>query len=258
MILQALNLSFRYTSQPLLEETSFSVQEGELLCILGPNGSGKTTLLKCLNRILRPQGGQVLVDGQDCRTMGANTLARKLGWVPQHETASRITVYDLVLLGRKPYFRFGPTALDHEQVASAIALLGLDPLALRFADELSGGEFQLVQIARALAQNPRLILFDEPTSNLDISNQHHLLKKIKGLVQDGHSAAIICLHDINLALRYADRFLLLKAGQIQAAGTAEIIQPDIIRTVYGLETHVVEVSGVPIVIPVDQTRKFDK
>ena len=250
MIIRAQGLSFSYDSVPVIRDASFSVREGMLLSILGPNGSGKTTLLKCLNRVLEPKGGTVLIDGQDTRGPGRAKIAGKLGWVPQHGEASRMKVYDLVLLGRKPRFGWGPAAIDHELTMSAIRTLGLESLALRYADELSGGEFQMVQIARALALQPRAVLLDEPTSNLDISNQHRLMRKIGSLVLAGAGAAVMTMHDINLALRYSDSFLLLKDGLIHAAGGREILTPEAIRTVYDMETTVVEAGGYPMVIPV--------
>jgi len=250
MILQVCDLSFRYTSRPLLEHTSFGLREGEILAILGPNGAGKTTLLKCINRILTPRGGSISIDGQDSRQMSRNSLARRVGWVPQHGEPSRITVYDMVLLGRKPHFRFSPGLVDHQHALAAIELLGLGPLALRFADELSGGEFQLAQIAQAVAQEPRVVLFDEPTSSLDISNQHHLMAKIRSLVHGSRRAAILTMHDINLALRYADSFLLMKQGRIHAAGGREIVEPEAIRAVYDLDTLLVQAGGHPLVVPV--------
>ncbi len=159
-------------------------------------------------------------------------------------------VYDHVLLGRKPHFKWGPGKEDHRSAMDAIGMLGLESLALRYADELSGGEFQMVQIARALAQDPRAILFDEPTSSLDISNQHRLMGTIRTLIHAGSRSAVMTMHDINLALRYSDKFLLLKDGRILAAGGREIIDPEAIRAVYGMEARVVEAGGYPLVVPV--------
>ncbi|MFW6207637.1 MAG: ABC transporter ATP-binding protein [Spirochaetota bacterium] len=249
MILQVDGLNFRYNSVPTIRDITLSVREGEILSILGPNGAGKTTLLKCLNRVLTPRGGTVLIDGKDAREMGRNSLARKMGWVPQRGEASRMKVYDLILLGRKPHFKWGPGTQDHQQTMQAIRMLGLAHLSLRYADEISGGEFQLVQIARAMAQEPRAVLFDEPTSSLDISNQHHLMGKIQSIIHTAPRAAVMTMHDINLALRYSDKFLLLKAGRIWAAGGREVISPAAIRAVYNMDAHIVEAKGHTLVIP---------
>lgn len=250
MILNANGLSFRYKSSPVIENASFSLQEGEVLSLLGPNGAGKTTLLKCLNRILVPQGGSVLLDGTDSRTMSTEEIARKIGWVPQHSKATRMKVYDLILLGRKPFFHWAPSKKDHEIVEDAIKIMDIENLAMRYADEISGGEFQLVQIVRVLAQRPKIILFDEPTSSLDISRQHQLMSKIVSLIHSNTTASVITMHDINLALRYSDKFILLKDGYIHAAGGREIITPEIIKSVYNMDAEITEACGQPVVIPV--------
>ena len=249
MILNVHGLDFRYTSVPIIQDVSFSVREGEILSILGPNGAGKTTLLKCINRVLSPRSGTVLIDGGDAREMSRNKIARKIGWVPQRGEVSRMKVYDLILLGRKPHFRWGPGEEDHTHTRKAIRLLGLDSLSMRYADELSGGEFQMVQIARAMAQEPRVILYDEPTSSLDISNQYRLMTKIGQLIHSSPRAAIMTMHDLNLSLRYSDKFLLLKEGRICAAGGREIITSETIEKVYSMDARVVQAGGFPVVLP---------
>ena len=250
MILSVNGLEFQYNSHPVISDVSFEIYEGEILSILGPNGAGKTTLLKCLNRILTPKSGEILVDGSNTADMSRAGLARRIGWVPQHGEASRMKVYDLILLGRKPYFRWDPGKEDHIRVEKAIRLLGIEALAMRYADEISGGEFQLVQIARALTQDPRVILFDEPTSSLDITNQHRLMNRIQGLIHEGPRAAIMTMHDLNLALRYSDKFILLKDGCIRAVGQSSVITPENILEVYGMEAQVTEACGHPLVVPV--------
>ena len=249
MILNAFGLNFRYRSLPVIQDASFRVEKGEILSILGPNGAGKTTLLKCLNRILAPQSGAVMIDGKDARHMGPGMIARKIGWVPQNGEKSRMKVYDLILLGRKPYFRWAPGKEDHAQVEKAIELMGIESLSMRYADELSGGEFQLVQIVKALAQSPRVILFDEPTSSLDISHQHLLMSRIVSLIHSEPMAAVMTVHDINLALRYSDKFLLLKDGIVCAAGDRSIITPENIDMAYNMEVSVAEACGYPVVVP---------
>ncbi len=250
MILKVAGLSFRYTSSPLIRDTHFAVEEGEILTILGPNGEGKSTLLKCLNRVLSPQEGTVLVDDQNLKKLNLPQIARRVSWVPQQSETSRMKVYDLILLGRKPRFTWGPGKEDHRQVEKALNLLGIEHLALRYADELSGGELQLVQIARALAQEPRVILFDEPTSSLDISNQHRLMPRIQSIIHGEKRAAVMTMHDINLALRYSDKFLLLKEGRVSAIGGREIINDASIEEVYKMKSRVVEAAGHPVVVPV--------
>ncbi|MDC7125130.1 MAG: ABC transporter ATP-binding protein [Spirochaetales bacterium] len=250
MILEVDNLEFSYSNVDVIRDVSFMVEEGEIVSILGPNGTGKTTLLKCLNRILEPKNGCVIVDGHDAAVLGHINLSRKIGWVPQHGNASRMKVYDLILLGRKPYFRWSPSIEDYKKVEEAICLMGIEELSMRYADEISGGEFQLVQIVRALAQNPRVILFDEPTSSLDIAHQHQLMTRIRTLIHSSPMAAVLTMHDLNLALRYCDKFILLKDGHIFASGGRDIINSENIREVYNMEADIIEAGGFPLVVPV--------
>ena len=250
MILDINSVSFTYKSTPIIEDITFSVGEGELVALLGRNGAGKTTLLKCLNRILSPQMGTVMVEGVDTKSMRPLQIARTMSWVPQRAEAAAMTVFDLVLLGRKPHFSWSPTQRDYDTVEEALATVGIAHLALRSANELSGGELQLVQVARALAQDPRIILFDEPTSSLDIHNQYRLMKTIRSIIEDGGRSAILAVHDLNLALRYSQRFILLKEGRIFAAGGREIITEATIGAVYDIDVRVIEVEGHPTVVPV--------
>ena len=249
MILLIDGLEFRYNSASVIRDVTFTVSEGEVLTILGRNGAGKTTLLKCINHILSPRGGSVRIDGIDIGDLQPIEIARKIGWVPQRGDMSRMKVYDLILLGRKPYFRWNPSPDDYRKVEEAIRMLGIEDISLRYADELSGGEFQLVQIVRALAQDPRVILFDEPTNSLDIRNQHHLMAKMQAIIHNSPRAAVMTMHDINLALRYSDKFLLLKDGCISAAGDRSIITPEHIQKVYDMRVSVVEAGGYPMVVP---------
>lgn len=249
MRLKIQGLTFSYNSMPVINDISFEVVEGEILTILGRNGSGKTTLLTCINRILPCNTGTVYIDNLDTKNMSLVEIARKIGWVPQRSDVSKMKVYDLVLLGRKPHFRWNPTKDDYHRVEEAIKIMELEDIALRYADEVSGGEFQLVQIVRAVAQDPRVILFDEPTSNLDMSNQHRLMKKVQSIIHSCPRAAVMTMHDINLALRYSDKFLLLKDGYIFAAGDKKVITEETIQHVYDMEVHLVEAGGYPVVVP---------
>ncbi|PKL29356.1 MAG: iron ABC transporter ATP-binding protein [Spirochaetae bacterium HGW-Spirochaetae-2] len=249
MILRIQGVDFHYKSVSVIKDVSFAVVEGEVFTILGRNGAGKTTLLKCLNHILSPQGGAVWLDGIDTRDMRPVDIARRIGWVPQRGDISRMTVYDLILLGRKPYFRWSPTQDDYRKVEEAIDMLGIGDISLRYVDELSGGEFQLVQIVRALAQDPRVILLDEPTGSLDIRNQYRLMEKLGHIIHNHPRAAVMTMHDINLAIRYSDKFLLLKDGCICSAGDRSIITPENIREVYDMPVSVVEAGGYPLVVP---------
>ena len=250
-MLEVKSLSFAYRcGRQILENISFTVPTGACLAVLGNNGAGKSTLLGCLARLLRPQRGRVLVDGEDLLGMEAGQAARTVALVSQFAPASRLTVYDMVLLGRKPYLKWDFTAADRALTEEALERLDLSELALRYADRLSGGEGQKVQLARALVQQPRLLLLDEPTSSLDLRSQYEVLGLVSQLCRERGLTAVAVLHDLNLALRFCDCFLLLHGGSVYARGDASVVTPKAIRDVYGMEAAVRQVDGVPVVVPV--------
>jgi len=182
MILSVRGLKFRYPSRPVFENIDFSVMKGDCLAVLGTNGAGKSTLLKCLNRILQPQSGVVCILEEEVFKLSLTELAQRVGYVAQKHESPRNTVFDAVLLGRKPYIKWDVTDRDLEVTNQVLKLLELEEYSLRYLDELSGGELQKVVIARALAQEPDLLLFDEPTSNLDLKNQLEVINLIKKVV----------------------------------------------------------------------------
>ena len=249
-MLEVKSLSFAYRcGRQILEDVSFSVPGGACLAVLGNNGAGKSTLLGCLAGLLRPRTGRVLVDGEDLLAMDAGRTARTVALVSQFAPASRLTVYDMVLLGRKPYLKWDFTAADRAMTEEALERLGLSGLALRYADRLSGGEGQKVQLARALVQRPKLLLLDEPTSSLDLRSQYEVLGLVSRLCREQGITAVAVLHDLNLALRFCHRFLLLHGGRVYAQGDASVVSPKAIRDVYGMEAAVRELDGVPVVLP---------
>jgi iron complex transport system ATP-binding protein len=249
MFLEVNGIEFSYGSTPTLENVSFSVERNEVVTLLGPNGVGKTTLLKCLNKVLEPRGGTVMVDGDDVYMISRREAAKRMGYVPQRGEVSRMTVFDAVLLGRRPYIDWDATEKDLKLTGRVIELMGLKEMSLRYVDEISGGEYQLVQIARALAQQPDVILMDEPTSSLDISNQHMIMRTVRKIVQRNPMAAVMTIHDLNLAVRYSDKFVMMHGGKIFAAGGHEVITPENIRSAYHVDAIVERVNGIPIIIP---------
>lgn len=249
MTLSVDNIAFGYASRALIKDITFQVQQNEILAIMGPNGVGKTTLLKCLHHILTPQRGTVFIGDENMRKMHRKERARQMGYVVQNGERSQITVYDLLLLGRKVYFTWVPSEYDHQVVSSTLALLGLSHLALRSVHTVSGGEFQMVQIARALVQEPRVLLLDEPTSNLDLANQHRVLSLVEHIVKLRPIVAVMTSHDINLSIRYADRFVFMRDGLIYASGGKEVITAEIISAVYGINVHIGYINGIPFVVP---------
>ncbi len=250
MILSINGIEFSYNSRKVLDDISFGVSPNEIMTILGPNGVGKTTLLKCINRIHHPKAGSILIEEEDIMKMDLQNVARRVGYVPQHCEKGRLTAYDAILLGRRPHITWNTSDSDLKKVDAAIKRLGMQELAMRYIDEMSGGELQKVSVARALVQEPRLMLLDEPTSSLDLKNQQEILRIIREVVR-GHSvSAVMTMHDINTALRFSDKFILLKEGHIYAAGGHEVVTPDSIRDVYGVDVHVEIFNNSPVVIPV--------
>ncbi len=247
MGLQVEHVSFGYTQTDILADVSLTVEPGKMLALLGPNGTGKTTLLKCISRILEPRNGRTLIDGEDISKMSAKKRARYVGYVPQ--SAAMIfpsTVADTVLTGRMPYVDFQLTQQDKEIAFSVIERMGLEEMAFQSINRLSGGERQRVFIARALAQEPRVLLLDEPTSSLDLKNQLLTLQIIRQLVQERELAAVISIHDLNLAAMFCNSVLMLKDASVFSYGEPKkVISVEHIREVYGVETAVDYEQGIP-------------
>jgi iron complex transport system ATP-binding protein len=250
MILSVEGLAFNYPSRTVLQDISFSISRGDFLAILGVNGAGKSTLLKCINRVLKPHAGTVFIKDDEAMKLCRRELAKRIGYVAQRHESARTTVFDAVLLGRKPYIQWEASGNDLEIAYDALKMLELEEYALRYLDELSGGEHQKVMIARALAQKPDILLLDEPTSSLDLKNQLEVAGIIKKVVKEQQMAAVVTMHDLNLAIRFADRFLLLKNGTIFAAGGLEVMTPENIESVYSVPVRIKRIEEVPVVIPV--------
>lgn len=250
MILEVNGVEFQYQSKEVLKDIKFHLKKNEILAILGPNGVGKTTLLKCMNAILKPKSGTILVDKEDVLKLEQIDIARRMGYVPQRCEPARLTAFDAILLGRMPHIKWNIAPEDIMIVESTIKKLNLEEMALRYIDELSGGELQKVGIARAIAQDPKLLLLDEPTSSLDLKNQLEILNIIRDVVRNENVSAVMTMHDLNLAFRYSDKFLFLKNGTIFAAGSMSDITPQIIEEVYGVPVSIQNFQGVSVVIPV--------
>ncbi len=250
MSLKIKDLHFSYKDNPVLKDVAFSIKKGDYLAVLGTNGAGKSTLLKNLNAILSPDLGQVYLNNLDTSNISRNDLAKSFAYVPQSHDNDKITVFDAVLLGRKPYIKWDVSSQDLKLVEDTLELLDLTAFSMTYTDQLSGGELQKVVIARALVQQPEILLLDEPTSNLDLKNQIEVLELTKSIVDSQSLAAVVSIHDLNLALRYANKFLLLKDGKIYDFGDKSIINSKSIKAVYGVDVVIEKYLDKLVVIPI--------
>ncbi len=250
VILEVGGMSFRYPSLDVIDNVSFSVESGKCVAILGMNGVGKSTMLKCINRILNMSEGAVMFGDKSLEDLSSNDLAKEVSYVTQKAIFPNTTVFDTVLLGRKPYIVWDSTKSDHEKVKAVLRELSLENYALRNVNYMSGGEAQKVAIARAIVQETNLMLLDEPTSNLDLKNQLEVVNIIRNVVKERNVAAIVTMHDINLALRFADEFIMLKDRKIHAIGGPESVTPESIKEVYGVDVRIEEIGGHTVVVPI--------
>ena len=250
MMLTVSGIHFSYNSHPALSDIDFSLKQGQVLGVLGVNGAGKSTLLKCLNRILQPQQGTVLLEKADVLQMDQRDVAKRMGYVPQRHSDPRLTVYEAVLLGRKPHICWTVGPADYAVVETLLRQMELIHLSQRPVCDLSGGEVQKVMIARALAQSPRVLLLDEPTSNLDIKNQLEVMGMIRRIVRKQGLSAVISIHDLNLALRFSDAFLFLREHRVHALHARDALTAKTIAEVYGVAVTLVHVGDHVLVAPI--------
>lgn len=242
-------VSFSYRGMDaVLRNITVQESAGHCLALLGNNGAGKSTFLKCLNHILPAKDGVIEVDGLNIRQATRSEIAKRMAYVEQHTHADILTVYDTVLLGRKPHIKFAPTEEDYQIVEAAIHRMHLEKLALRNVNELSGGELQKVALARALAQKPRVLLLDEPTASLDLCNQHEVMKVVSDIARDNNILVVVVIHDLNLALKYCDRFMLIRNGEVYSYGDKSTITEKAIMEVYGVDTTVTDINGNRVVV----------
>jgi iron complex transport system ATP-binding protein len=260
--LRVLEVSFSYGAREVLKDVTMSLRGGEFVGLMGPNGSGKTTLLKVINSVLKPKEGVVLVNELDVSRLTARDVAKLFGVVGQeYETSLGFTALDVVLMGRNPHLRRfkGETKRDYEVALEAMRLTNTLHLAERLFNELSGGEKQRVVIARALAQEPKILLLDEPTSHLDVNNQIEVLGLLRRLCRERGVLVIAVVHDFNLAAYYCDKVILMKNGEIFAMGApSEVLTPSNIEAVFGVKVLVQKhpLTGLPFVIPMPRPREL--
>lgn len=251
------NLHFSYYKKPkssgdyVLQGINLEFGQGEITALLGPNGSGKSTLIRLCCGMLVPDDGRVEIKGEKAVNFSSRELAKFLGYVPQNSNDTfGTTVYEYILLGRRPYIRWKVGQEDRQIVEEVIAELGIEKLAERSTRELSGGERQKVEIARALAQEPEILLLDEPTASLDINHQHEVLRKVQELKENEGLTIVVVLHDLNHACRFAERMALLHEGRIMSSGRPDrVITPENVRRAYGIEVDIINQKGLNYVIP---------
>ena len=258
--IRADELGFRVEAKALLERVRLHADQGQLVGLIGPNGAGKSTLLRAIAGVLRPQEGSVWLEGEELNSMPARDVASRMALVPQIAPYTHgFTARELVLMGRYPHLgRFRIEGAADEQIArEAMELTETEEFAERTLDTLSGGERQRVFVSRALAQQPRVLLLDEPTANLDVLHKLRVLDLVRGLVDEGLTA-VAAIHDLGMAARYCDRLVLLSEGRVLAEGTPdEVLAPDIIEAAFGVRSAVYPdpVTGslvVSLIAPADE------
>jgi len=252
MELNVNGVCFCYGSREILHDVELEAKSGEVLAVIGANGAGKSTLIRCINRILKPQKGTVFLDGKELSSFTAKERACMLGYVPQTaKDVFSLNVMETVLMGRKPHISWGVGKKDLKIVNSILLRMGLKQFVERYLYELSGGERQKVLIARALAQEPEVLLLDEPTSNLDVRHQLEVMELIQSIAREQKKCVIIVVHDLNLAARFADKILMLKGGVVFAAGKAQdVLTTENIKDVYGVDSMIINTKLGPYVITV--------
>lgn len=257
------DLEFAYSSTPVLHDVVLDLDGAQFISIVGPNGVGKSTLIHCMNKVLKPTGGTVLLNDEDVSEMKLKEVAKIIGYVPYTSTDTfPLTVVDTVLMGRSPHTGWRPKEKDLDIVYGILKMLSIVDLADRPFNELSAGQHQKVMLARGLAQDPQILLLDEPTSNLDIRHQLEVTSILKELSVHRDLLVIMISHDINIASKFSDKMIMLKDGTIYAAGSPEeVITEENIREVYGVESEILMSDGRPHVVlkmPVDWEEQLAK
>ena len=248
-MLEIKNLSFSYLKkgQETIDDISFNLDTKQIGIVLGKNGSGKSTLFKNILGIVSPKKGEISLNNEDLTKLSKIQRAKRISYVPQEINFGSLSVYDSVLSGRLSHFGFIPSYEDEKKVNEVLEEMNLKHLALKNVNELSGGERQKVAIARALVQEPKLLIFDEPTGNLDIANEQLILKETRKLVQNKDISILISIHDLNLALDFGDKFFFLKDGKLIHEGNKEIFTKEVIKNTFGIDVEIGEINNKKVI-----------
>lgn len=244
------DLHFRYSKggKSVLSGASLELQQGEIGILLGKNGSGKTTFFKNILGIEKPLKGKITFAGENLLKMNRRDRAKRIAYVPQHIHFGDLTVLDSVLMGRISHFGMKAGVQDYIAVEKILEDMGLTEFAGRSAEALSGGEKQKIAIARAMAQEPKLMVFDEPTGNLDIANEHLIIEEARKLAREKNIAILSSLHDLNQALYFGDKFFLMKEGRVKYAGGKEIITEEVIRDIFDIDVKIVTINNQKVIL----------
>lgn len=248
--IKAEDLGASYGDNVIWKHINLDINEPGLISILGPNGVGKSTFMYTINKILEPSSGRILLDGTDVLELGYKDIAKKVAYVPQASGETfAMTVMDTVLMGRYPHSGYSVTLEDLEIAADCLQKMHMGEFALRNFNELSAGQHQRVMIARGLAQQPDLLMLDEPTSNLDIYHQIYTMRLLRDVAHERNMTVLIICHDLNIASRFSDRVIVFRKGSVYADGTAqEVLTEDTIFNVYNVKADIQMVDGRPYVI----------
>lgn len=256
MRIELRDLAFRYKTNTVFEHVSHTLDSVRFCCLIGPNGAGKSTLLKCINGILTPSAGQIIADGRDVQALHIRERARLFGYVPQFTVVNPcLNVLETVISGRMPQMNGKASKADIEAAERILTELGLEQFALRPLHQLSGGERQRILVARALAQEPRVMLLDEPTSNLDLHYQLETLELLRGLSRKKNICMLAVIHDLSSVIRYAEKVILLENHAIRRIGSAEdVLTADTMRDTFRVRAAFAEAEGVRAMIPISSVK----